>query len=538
MNDSSPQTNTDSETTDVPVQRRLADPPASPPPPPNLSAEPRSGTQVDADPVPSRTGRIPERLGDYRIVRKIGSGGMGSVYLAEDLRLCRNAAIKTMKPELAADTEHRSRFEREARAAAAVEHDNIVPIWGIGEAADGTPYIAMPFLQGEMLESRLVREPVSPAWLIVAVGCDTASGLAAAHARGLIHRDIKPGNIWLEGDPAELNPVKKVRRVKVLDFGLARSITTEETQLTATGLVMGTPAYMAPEQARGMDIDGRADVWSLGAVLYRMATGRQPFQGSTTMAILCALIADTPQPVRAVNPAVPPALAALIDQMLQKDPSTRPTSAGEVAEQLRRIASSTDLFAITSAPVFASDTSTGSWAGTDDETEPGEMKSLLIAEPLAEEIEANTDRNRQPPTARQGPPPAPAAQPPAQPVLRPGPKAQPPAVQVPPPAPSAAHPTAPLPVPPPAPAAPPAAPKAPVPAPRVERLTAYVPPRPPSKVPLPLALAVLVLIGAIGVLVFRTELFGEKADPSKDSTPVKFQKPDESKGVKFQKPNQ
>ena len=280
---------------------------------------------------------ILRHIGDYLVVRKIGEGGMGAVYLAEDTKLHRKAAIKTMKPELAARQADRDRFLREARAAAAVESDHIVPIWQIGEAADGTPYIAMPFLQGEMLADRLQRDRVCNLGVLVKVAREVADGLAAAHAKGLIHRDIKPGNIWLEGDLASKELVQQVRRAKILDFGLARSVDKEDIQITASGVILGTPAFMAPEQARGEKVDHRADLWSLGVMLYRMAAGKLPFTGPNAMAVLIALATETPPPVRTVNPNLPPALADLIDRLMCKDPAGRPQSAAEVSDAVRQI---------------------------------------------------------------------------------------------------------------------------------------------------------------------------------------------------------
>jgi serine/threonine protein kinase len=280
---------------------------------------------------------LPASIGGYRVIRKLGEGGMGAVYLAEDPKLGRKAALKTMKRELAGNKENRDRFAREARAAAAVEHDNIVPIWQIGEAEDGTPFIAMPFLQGEMLDARIKRERAADLELLLLVARDVAEGLAAAHAAGLVHRDIKPGNIWLEGDPAAAEPAKRARRAKVLDFGLARSVHRGDTEITATGEVLGTPAYMAPEQARGIALDHRADLWSLGVTLYRMAAGRLPFKGADAMALLFALATEAPVPVLSLNPHLPPALATLIDQLLEKDPNKRPQTATEVAERVRAL---------------------------------------------------------------------------------------------------------------------------------------------------------------------------------------------------------
>jgi serine/threonine protein kinase len=296
-----------------------------------------SGTVVGAGNASGPGAEVPRQMGDYVVIRKLGEGGMGAVYLAEDARLHRKAAIKTLKPELAADPELRERFEREARAAAAVEHDNIVPIWQIGTATNGTPFIAMPFLQGEMLDERLKREPVAGLGLIVKVAKEVADGLAAAHAHGLIHRDIKPSNIWLEGNLSSSERNDQIRRCKILDFGLARTVECDEAQLTAVGAVLGTPAYMAPEQARGEKLDPRADLFSLGVVLFRMATGEKPFRGQTAMAVLIALTTQSPPPVRTLAPTLPSALAQLIDQLLCKDPAGRPDSAADVGARVRQI---------------------------------------------------------------------------------------------------------------------------------------------------------------------------------------------------------
>jgi len=277
-------------------------------------------------------------IGGYALVRKLGEGGMGAVYLAEDTKLARKAAIKTMRPELAADENLRRRFVREARAAAAVEHENIVPIWGIGEAPDGSPFIAMPFLQGESLAERLKRQPVSGLGLLLKVAREVAEGLSAAHAKGLIHRDIKPGNVWLDGDPTAPEGAQQVRRVKILDFGLARSVNTEEHQLTKSGVILGTPAFMAPEQAMGEDIDHRVDLFALGVVLFRMATGRMPFAGDTPVAVMIALTTETAPPVWTLNPNLPPALSELIDKLLSKSAADRPATAADVSAAVRRIA--------------------------------------------------------------------------------------------------------------------------------------------------------------------------------------------------------
>ncbi len=293
-------------------------------------------TQPGAVPqgFPFVTVGAPVRVGDYLVMERRGAGGMGAVFLAEDVVLRRKVAIKAMLPDLAADAQNRERFLREARAAAAVEHDNVVPILHVGQAPDGTPFIVMPFLKGESLDDRLKRERVAPVELVLKVAREVADGLTAAHAQGLIHRDIKPANVWLEG---EADAPQQVRRCKVLDFGLARQLGAGEIEITARGAILGTPAYMAPEQARGEPLDARAALFSLGVVLYRMATGALPFTGPTPMAVIIALTTDTAPAVGTVAPHLPPALARLIDRLMRKPAGERPLSAAEVAADVRKI---------------------------------------------------------------------------------------------------------------------------------------------------------------------------------------------------------
>jgi serine/threonine protein kinase len=206
---------------------------------------------------------------------------MGVVYEAEDPQLKRRVALKAMLPNLGASESARKRFLREAQAAAAINHDNIVHIYQVGEDR-GVPFMAMQFLDGESLEARLKRERRLPTAESLRIGRETAEGLAAAHQRGLIHRDIKPPNLWLEGAK---------RRVKILDFGVARAA-GDEAHLTQTGAIIGTPAYMAPEQASAKPVDHGSDLFSLGCVLYRMTTGEMPFKGNDTISILAALALD------------------------------------------------------------------------------------------------------------------------------------------------------------------------------------------------------------------------------------------------------
>jgi serine/threonine protein kinase len=265
------------------------------------------------------------RLGPYRLLQVLGTGGMGIVFHAEDLQLKRPVALKVMKPEFRTNDEARQRFLREARAVAGLDHEHIVTVYQVGEDC-GLPYLAMQLLRGETLEDRLERDKRLPIGEVIRIGREIAAGLAAAHERGLIHRDIKPPNIWLEGEHG---------RVKILDFGLARA--TDDLHLTRTGTVMGTPEYMSPEQASGKPVDARADLFSLGCVLYDMCAGQSPFQAKKTMMVLLALATKAPRPLTDLNPEVPAPLAELIMRLLEKQPDDRPASSKVVVDGLRRI---------------------------------------------------------------------------------------------------------------------------------------------------------------------------------------------------------
>jgi serine/threonine protein kinase len=271
---------------------------------------------------PQKPGEL-GRLGPYRILKVLGQGGMGLVFLADDAQLKRTIALKVMLPKMAARAEARERFLREARSAAALEHDHVIPIFQVGEDR-GVPFIAMPFLKGATLEEYIKRKPLTVPQ-IMRIGREIAKGLAAAHEKGLVHRDIKPANLWLDATAKG--------RVKILDFGLARLV-EEDIQLTQEGAILGTPAYMSPEQAAGKPASARSDLFSLGAVLYRLCTGQRPFHGKNTLAILHALATENPKPIAELNPDVPPAFAELIMQMLEKDPARRTRSAYEIAEAI------------------------------------------------------------------------------------------------------------------------------------------------------------------------------------------------------------
>jgi urea transport system substrate-binding protein len=268
----------------------------------------------------------PDELGwlaNYRVLKIVGRGGMGVVLRAEDTHLQRIVALKVILPEIAANSLARERFLREARACAALKSDHVVTIYQVGQDRD-TPYLAMEFLEGESLEDRLKKGERFSWTEVCRIGREAAAGLAVAHAHGLIHRDVKPANIWLEAGSG---------RVKLLDFGLARAA-GGSTGLTRTGNIIGTPDFMSPEQARGEELDARSDLFSLGAVLYTMCSGQVPFQGSSVMAVLTALAVKKPRPILETNPDVPPDLAGLVESLLQKDPAHRPASAGEVGAAL------------------------------------------------------------------------------------------------------------------------------------------------------------------------------------------------------------
>jgi tRNA A-37 threonylcarbamoyl transferase component Bud32 len=276
---------------------------------------------------------LPTTVGGFKVMRLLGEGGRGRIYEAEDSRLGRRVAVKVIRPELARDEPARQRFLREVKAVASLQHDNIVAVHQVGED-NGQLFLVMPVLAGESLQARLEREGRLPATEVVRIGCDSARGLAAAHAAGLIHRDVKPANLWLEdlGEPGHVS-AGSVCRVKILDFGLVRPQAAGDG-LSQVGLVQGTPEYMSPEQANGEPVDARSDLFSLGCVLYRAATGQAPFEGKTVTALLRAVAERQPPAPHVVNPEVPRGLSDLILRLLAKRPEDRPASAAEVAAAL------------------------------------------------------------------------------------------------------------------------------------------------------------------------------------------------------------
>ncbi len=287
---------------------------------------------------PAQQGGI-GRLGSYRLLEIVGSGGMGIVFRAVDDLLQRPAAVKVLRPERAADSGARQRFLREARLAAALTHEHVVTVYQVGEDA-GVAFLAMQWLNGLTLEEAL-RQTDGPLELpaVLRLGRQAALGLAAAHARGVLHRDMKPANLWVE-IPEEapvggtVGEAVAAGRVKILDFGLARAA-TDEDHLTRSGVWVGTPAYMPPEQTTGGPVDARSDLFSLGVILYRMATGRLPFP--IMRAAANRKYADKPRRMRDFNPEVPRELDDLVMGLLSTDPARRPASAAELAERLRRL---------------------------------------------------------------------------------------------------------------------------------------------------------------------------------------------------------
>ncbi|HEX5103128.1 MAG TPA: serine/threonine-protein kinase [Pirellulaceae bacterium] len=265
------------------------------------------------------------RLGRYEIERIIGTGGMGIVLKGFDSELNRPVAIKLLAPHLARVGAARQRFAREARAAAAVVHEHVVPIHNV-ESEHAIPFLVMQFIPGESLQARVEREgPLSVAE-ILRIGRQAAAGLAAAHAQGLVHRDVKPANILLENG---------VDRAYLTDFGLARA--SDDASLTYTGVVAGTPHYMSPEQADGQPLDRRSDLFSLGSVLYFMATGHPPFRADRPMAVLKRTYHDPHRPAWQCNAEIPDSLSQIIDRLLQKKPASRFASAGDLEQALAAV---------------------------------------------------------------------------------------------------------------------------------------------------------------------------------------------------------
>jgi hypothetical protein len=269
---------------------------------------------------PQRPGAL-GRLDHYEVLKVVGRGGMGVVLRAQDTKLLRVVAIKVLSTPLAASGTARQRFAREARAAAAVRDDHVIDIHAVRDDAP-VPYLVMEFIDGCTLQTLLGGGPLEVKQ-ILRIGFQVAMGLAAAHWQGLIHRDVKPANILLENG---------VQRVKLSDFGLARA--DDDASMTQTGFIAGTPLNMAPEQAAGEPVDPRADLFSLGSVLYEMCTGSPAFGAASTVAVIRRVCDETPRSIREVNPDISEPLCRVIEWLHAKKPTDRPTSAQEVADLL------------------------------------------------------------------------------------------------------------------------------------------------------------------------------------------------------------
>ncbi len=324
------------------------------------SGLPFSMTEISRQLAPPQSDDEIGRLGEFRVLRVLGAGGFAVVFEAEDVHLKRHVALKLMHPFIAARQGGADRFLRKAQSAAALKHEHVVTIYQVGMHGE-TPFIALELLRGETLEDHLVRESRLSVQEVVRIGREIASGLAAAQSRGLLHRDIKPANIFLEGAEKPI-PEESVAedgqgsdstgqtvgrsslsqdhcsagKVKILDFGCAKSW-TDESALSDRGLLIGTPAYMAPEQLAGDAVDPRADLFSLGCLLYRMAAGKRPFGGNNLFALVRSLALEDPTPLEAVNPEVPQALSDLVVKLLSKCPDDRPATAQIVVDELRWI---------------------------------------------------------------------------------------------------------------------------------------------------------------------------------------------------------
>lgn len=285
-----------------------------------------SGTELDAPRLdflaPTDDPHMLGRFGGYEISGVIGCGGMGIVLKGYDPALSRYSAIKVLAPHYATSGAARQRFAREAQAAAAVVHDNVIAIHGVDEF-NKLPYLIMPYIKGESLQTRIERDGPLSTTEVLRVALQTARGLAAAHDQGLVHRDIKPANILL---PAN------IERVVITDFGLARA--ADDASLTRSGVIAGTPQYMSPEQARGEPVDARSDLFSLGSVMYAMCTGHPPFRAETPYGILRRITDHQPRAVREINADVPDWLDSIVTRLLSKDPEVRHASADEVSALL------------------------------------------------------------------------------------------------------------------------------------------------------------------------------------------------------------
>ena len=270
-----------------------------------------------------------EIVGSYRIVDKLGAGGMGDVYLAEHVQIGKRVAVKMLHPDVSRNPDLVKRFFNEACATARIRHPGLVDVFDFGQHASGSAFILLEYLQGQTLADRIAAGPL-PEEAVVAIARQIASAVGAAHAEGIVHRDLKPENLFLVPD----RDIPIGLRVKVLDFGIAK-LTGAGNVHTRTSAVFGTPFYMSPEQCReSTAVDERADIYSLGCILFEMCAGRRPFVQPSTFGLLKAHIEEPPPPLRSLAPDVNPRLEALVNQMLEKEADARPSSMDAVVAML------------------------------------------------------------------------------------------------------------------------------------------------------------------------------------------------------------
>jgi len=283
-----------------------------------------AGVALSDDPGVVVDEPAPHRIGEYRVLGLIGSGAMGRVYLAHDDRLDRRVAIKVMSGRYAGNAAARQRFLRESRSVGAIENPHVMTIHQVGEH-DGVPYIVMQLLEGRTLRDHRDASGRLPLGEVLRIGREIASGLAAAHRRGIVHRDIKPANVFLEGES---------RSVRIIDFGLARELDSHATALTHDGALVGTPSYMPPERLDDGPLDASSDLFGLGVILYELLADRLPFEGRSVAAVLTAIARGTPTPLVDAAPDVPREVGDLVMRLIAHDRTARPGNARAVAEEL------------------------------------------------------------------------------------------------------------------------------------------------------------------------------------------------------------
>ena len=304
---------------------------------------------------------IGQTISHYRVVAKASEGGMGVVYKAEDTKLGRTVALKFLAAHLLKDEESRKRFEREAKAAAALNHPNICTIHEIDEV-NGRTFLALEFVEGDSLEKKIERGPLALKEALD-IGRQVADGLHAAHQKKIVHRDIKPGNLLITPEG----------RVKILDFGLA--LLTEDSRLTQLDTTLGTVAYMSPQQAQGVEVDHRTDIWALGCVLYEMVCGQRPFKGVYDKALLYEIVYEEPQPLTGLRTGVPVELEFMIGKCLAKDAAQRYQNSAEIIVDLGNLAQKLKSGGST---ILKTAAGPGDKVGTGSPAGPGQAESLSL----------------------------------------------------------------------------------------------------------------------------------------------------------------